>query len=91
MKTYVALLIMTDGRPVMNLTELGKLLGREVRTLQNKVYNKTLPFPTFKLDGEMVAHVEDVAAYIDAQRAAAIKELEDATTVTMFPRSFSRA
>lgn len=71
MKTYLALLTMTDGRPVMDLAELGKLMGLTERTVQNKVYSKTLPIKTFKLDATTVAHVEDVANYIDAQREAA--------------------
>ena len=71
MKTTLALLIQTDGRPVMRLKELAELLNLSPRTVQNRIYDQTLPIKTFKLGNDFVAHIDDVAAHIDQQRAAA--------------------
>jgi predicted DNA-binding transcriptional regulator AlpA len=71
MKTTMSLLMMTDGRPVMRVKELAELLDITPRTVHNKIAAGTLPIKTFKLGSDPVAHVADVAAYIDAQRAAA--------------------
>lgn len=80
MKTELMLLMQTDGQPTLNVAQLAKLLNIEERTLQNRIYRKDLPFPVFKVagTGEWVAHVSDVAAHIDEQRAAAIKALQPA-------------
>lgn len=69
------LLIQTDGRPTLNLAEVSKLLSIEPRTAQNRIYAHRMPFPMFKLgdSGDWVAHVSDVAKYIDEQRDAALK------------------
>ncbi|MET3373734.1 putative DNA-binding transcriptional regulator AlpA [Variovorax boronicumulans] len=74
MKTEMMLLLMTDGRPVLRLSEVADLLSLGARTVQNKIYKKDLPFPMFKLEGsgDWVAYIPDVAAYIDAQRASAL-------------------
>jgi len=73
MKTEMMLLIQTDGRPTLNLTEIASLLSIEPRTAQNRIYAKRMPFPVFKLgeSGDWVAHISDVAEYIDGQREAA--------------------
>lgn len=78
MKTEMMLLIQTDGRPVLGIGDIAKLLSVSIRSVQNKIYKAALPFPTFKLadSGEWVAHVSDVAAYIDKERDTAAKELE---------------
>lgn len=68
MKTAFALLLLTDGRPVMRLAELATLMDLSPRTVQNKIYDKTFPIPAFKLGSEFAAHIDDVAAYIDQQR-----------------------
>ncbi|MDM0041826.1 pyocin activator PrtN family protein [Variovorax sp. J22R193] len=67
------LLIQTDGRPTLNLSEVSALLSIEPRTAQNRIYAHRMPFPMFKLgdSGDWVAHISDVAAYIDSQREAA--------------------
>lgn len=75
MRTEMMLLIQTDGRPTLNLAEVSKLLSIEPRTAQNRIYAHRMPFPMFKLgdSGDWVAHVSDVAKYIDEQRDAALK------------------
>lgn len=75
MKTELMLLLQTDGRPTLNLAEVSKLLSIEPRTAQNRIYAHRMPFPMFKLgeSGDWVAHVSDVAKYIDEQREAALK------------------
>lgn len=77
MKTEMMLLIQTDGRPTLNLSEMASLLNLGPRSLQNKIYKKATPFPVFKLgeSGDWVAHISDVAQYIDNQRDAAAKEM----------------
>lgn len=75
MKTEMCLLILTEGRPTMRLSELADLLDREERTLQNSIASKTFPIPTFRLHTTTVAHVADVAKYIDGERDAAMKLL----------------
>ncbi|MFN7883091.1 MAG: pyocin activator PrtN family protein [bacterium] len=76
MKTELALLLMTDGEPVMPLRRVAKLLGIGERTAQNKVYDNSLGMPAFKLGADWVVHVEDVARHIDALRDSAKKEAE---------------
>lgn len=80
MKTEMMLLLMTDGRPILRLSEVADLLSLGARTVQNKIYKKDLPFPMFKLgeSGEWVAYIPDVAAYIDAQRALALTSWNEA-------------
>ena len=75
MKTEMMLLIQTDGRPTLNLSEVASMLSIDPRTAQNKIYGRRMPFPMFKLgdSGDWVAHVSDVAKYIDEQREAAMK------------------
>lgn len=70
------LLLQTDGRPTMKLSEVAALMSIDPRTAQNKIYAHKMPFPMFKLgdSGDWVAHVSDVAKYIDDQREAAAKE-----------------
>lgn len=69
------LLLMTEGRPVLNLTEVASILSLEPRSVQNKIYTRQMPFLMFKLgnSANWVAHVSDVAAYIDTQREEASK------------------
>lgn len=73
MRTEMMLLIQTDGRPTLKLCEVAALLSIDPRTAQNKIYAHRMPFPMFKLgdSGDWVAHVSDVAKYIDDQREAA--------------------
>lgn len=75
MKTEMMLLIQTDGRPTLNLGEIASLLSISPRTAQNKIYEHRLPFPVFKLgdSGDWVAHISDVAKYIDEKREEAMK------------------
>jgi hypothetical protein len=75
MKTEMMLLLQTDGRPTLKLSEVAALLSIDPRTAQNKIYSHRMPFPMFKLgdSGDWVAHVSDVAKYIDEQREAAMK------------------
>jgi hypothetical protein len=73
MKTELMLLIQTDGRPTMTVQAMSDLLNMTPRTVQNRIYAKTMPWPVFKMadSGEWVAHVSDVATHIDNQRQAA--------------------
>lgn len=73
MKTELMLLMQTDGRPTLKLSEIASLLSIDPRTAQNRIYAKRMPFPVFKLgeSGDWVAHISDVAEYIDSQREAA--------------------
>ena len=78
MKTSFILLAKTDGRPVMNLAEIAELLGLEEATAANRCYARTMPFPVFKVGSKWAAHIDDVAAYLDSQRAAAAEEMRKA-------------
>ena len=75
MRTEMMLLLQTEGRPTLNLGEIAALLSLDPRSAQNKIYRHAMPFPVFKLgaSGDWVAHISDVASYIDAQREAAMK------------------
>ena len=78
MKTELALLL-THDTPVMSLDQVAKLFDVSARTLENRIYRKECPIPMFKVVGSSwAAHVEDVARYIDAQRADAIEMLRKA-------------
>ena len=74
MKTELALLLTNDG-PVMTVEQVADLLRLKPDSLTNKVYEGTCPVPMFKLGSKFFAHVTDVAAYIDAQRADAMELL----------------
>jgi hypothetical protein len=77
MKTDLYLLMLTEGRPIMTVEELAKLLGLNKRTLENRHYAHALSIPLFKLCGSaLFAHVADVASYIDGQRMAAMEMLK---------------
>ncbi|MDM0010123.1 pyocin activator PrtN family protein [Variovorax sp. J22G73] len=69
MKTELMLLLLVN-RPVLRLHEVANLLSLDPRSLQNKIYRRQVPFPMFKMlwSGSWVAHVSDVAAYIDEQK-----------------------
>jgi hypothetical protein len=75
-KTEFALLLMTEGRPVMHLAEVASMLGIGERTAENQIYRKDFPIVVFKAGSRWVAHVSDVAKYIDAQRADATNLLQ---------------
>jgi len=79
MKTDLYLLMLTEGRPIMSVDELAKLLGLNKRTLENRHYAQTLGIPLFKIEGgTLFAHVADVAAHIESQRFAATALLQQA-------------
>lgn len=77
MKTAFALMILTNGRPSMSLQEIADLRGMESQTAQNKVYDGSLGIPVWEDCNQWFAHVEDVANWIDAQRAQATAQLEE--------------
>jgi hypothetical protein len=77
MKTELALLL-THDRPIMMAAEVADLLGITERSLENQIYAERCPIPMFKMGSKYAAHIADVAAYIDAQRAAALHEREAA-------------
>lgn len=78
MKTELMLLIQTDGRPTMTISDISGLLNMTPRSVQNRIYKRTMPFPVFKLadSGEWVAHISDVATHIDTQREEAAKAMQ---------------
>jgi hypothetical protein len=73
-KTEYALLIQFEG-PTMTLEQVADLLRLTPRTLENQIYDARCPIPMFKLGSKWTAHISDVAAYIDAQRADALQLL----------------
>lgn len=77
MKTELALLL-THDRPTMTAAQVADLLGITERTLENQIYAARCPIPMFKMGSKFAAHIADVAAYIDAQRAEALKANEAA-------------
>lgn len=78
MKTELMLLIQTDGCPTLNVADMSKLLNVTPRSVQNRIYKQSMPFPVFKLadSGEWVAHISDVASHIDTQRDEAAKLMQ---------------
>lgn len=77
MKTELALLLTHDS-PTMTAAQVADLLGISERTLENQIYAERCPIPMFKIGSKFAAHISDVAAYIDIQRAEALKKLEAA-------------
>lgn len=77
MKTELALLLTYDG-PTMSLEELAEMMGIAPRTLENQVYAGRCPVPMFKVGNKLQAHISDVAAYVDGQRAAALRDKDAA-------------
>jgi hypothetical protein len=77
MKTELALLMMTDGRPVMTLAELAKLRDIDPRTALNQIAAKRFPIPVFKDGAGWFAHVGDVARWLDAKREEAARDATD--------------
>jgi hypothetical protein len=75
MKTELALLLVNEG-PIMPAKGVADLLGITERTLENQIYAERCPVPMFKVGSKYAAHVTDVAAYIDSQRAGAIELLQ---------------
>ncbi len=72
MRTLMALLITTEGRPTMTHAELAKLRNKSPRTVQNEIHAGTCPVPTWKDGGAWFCNVSDVAAWMDRERDAAI-------------------
>lgn len=79
MKTELALLL-THDQPIMTAAEVAGLLGITERSLENQFYAQRCPIPLFKMGNKLSAHIIDVAKYIDAQRAEALKAIEAANS-----------
>jgi hypothetical protein len=77
MKTELALLLQYES-PTMTLEEVAEILQLTPRSLENQHYAKRCPIPLFKMGNKLQAHISDVAAYIDGQRAEALREREAA-------------
>jgi hypothetical protein len=75
MKTELALLLLHEG-PIVPASAVADLLRITERSLENQIYAQKCPVPMFKVGNKFAAHVEDVAAYIDAQRADALELLQ---------------
>lgn len=75
MKTELALLLTHDS-PIMPAAEVAGLMGITERSLENRIYREDCPIPMFKVGNKFAAHITDVAAYIDSQRAAALELLQ---------------
>lgn len=67
MKTELALLLQYE-KPTLSAAQVADLLDITERTLENQIYAEKCPIPMFKMGSKWVAHVTDVAAYIDRQR-----------------------
>lgn len=76
MKTLTALLITTDGKPVMTYAQFAELRFRSPRTVLNEICARKNPVPFWKDGGEWVCFVADVADWIERNRDAAINESE---------------
>ena len=72
MKTLMALLIATEGRPTMTHHELAKLRNKHHRTVQNEIAAGNCPVPVWKDGATWMCNVADVAAWLDRERDAAI-------------------
>lgn len=57
--------------PRLDAEALGKVLGVETKTVQNKIAASTLGIRTYVDGGKRWADVRDVAEYFDACRATA--------------------
>lgn len=74
MRTELALLMLTDGRPSMTLDELAKLRNIHPRTALNQIHAKRFQIPVWKDGAGYFAHVGDVARWLDAKREQACRE-----------------
>lgn len=72
MKTLMALLITTEGRPTMSHHELAKLRSKHHRTILNEISAGLCPVPAWKDGGNWLCNVADVAAWLDRLRDEAI-------------------
>jgi hypothetical protein len=70
MKTELALLLQYE-KPTLSAAQVAELLDITERSLENQIYAERCPIPMFKMGSKWVAHVADVAEYIDHQRAEA--------------------
>jgi hypothetical protein len=77
MKTEFALLLYY-GQPTMTLEQVAELMRLKPKTVENRHYARECPIPLFKIGNQLQAHISDVAAYIDEQRAGAIELLQQA-------------
>ena len=66
MKTELALLMLTDGRPSMTLEELARLRNIDPRTAMNQIHARRFPIPVWKDGAGYFAHVGDVAKWLTA-------------------------
>jgi glutaredoxin 2 len=90
MKTELALLMLTDGRPSMKLEELAKLRNIDPRTAMNQIHAKRFPIPVWKDGAGYFAHVGDVAKWLDAQREQATRDSQAVAAASSSATSFSR-
>ena len=91
MKTELALLLLTDGRPSMALEEVAKLRNIDPRTAMNQIHARRFPIPVWKDGAGYFAHVGDVAKWLDAQREQAIRDSHVAASTSSVAASFSRS
>ena len=78
MKTELALLMLTDGRPSMTLEELARLRTIDPRTAMNQIHARRFPIPVWKDGAGYFAHVGDVAKWLDGKREQATHQSLDA-------------
>jgi Pyocin activator protein PrtN len=86
MKTELALLMLTDGRPSMTLEELAKLRNIDPRTAMNQIHARRFPIPVWKDGAGYFAHVDDVAKWLDAQREKATRDSQAALSTSSMSR-----
>jgi hypothetical protein len=72
MKTLMALLIATEGRPTLTHRELAKLRSKSHRTVQNEISAGLCPVPIWKDGNTWLCNVADVAAWLDRLRDEAL-------------------
>jgi len=59
------------GAAVLRVAEIARALACAPQTIRNRLARGAFPIATFRCDGRRVARIADVAAYLDAMRAAA--------------------
>jgi len=67
---------------LLGFEDLARLLGKEVRTLQNMHYADKLGIPMNKVGGRYVAHYEDVADYVDSFKSSSARSPAGADSYT---------
>jgi hypothetical protein len=80
MNTLFLLMAEYDGQATVPLSDVAaRYLGLSTREANYRANKQTLPFPTFRAGWNKSAyqvHLSDLAAYLDACRAEAVRDWE---------------